>query len=189
MTAGTAKERKVITDKAVLPKTGKTIQEWFAIFDGKGAKEMDVDGIYQLIGSIENLNALSLWNQALLTNTYQWDRGLRQRGEKANGFEISVSKTIAASVEMLFAAWLDHGLRAKWLPDKIVITRSTEFKSVRAVWSDKATRLSIDLYSKGDQRSQIVVQHMKIPDAEMAAAMKEYWGERLNILKTTIESL
>ncbi len=189
MPAEAAKERSVITDKVVVPKTGKTIQEWFTVLDQNGGKELDAHGIYALIASIEGLKPLGEWNQGLLTTTYQWDRGLRQRGEKADGFEISVSKTLAVSVEMLYAAWLDDGLRAKWLPDNITITKSTENKSVRVLWSDGATRLSVDFYPKGGDKSEMVVQHLKIPDAEMAAAMKEYWAERLNSLKSTLENI
>lgn len=187
MAAEAAKQRNVITDNAVVPQTGKTIQEWFTILDQKGAKEMDVNGIYTLIGSIDRLNALSEWNRALLTTTYQWDRGLRQRGQKADGFEVSVSKTVAVPTEMLYAAWLDDELRKKWLSEKITITKSTENKSVRALWSDGATRLSVDFYPKAEGKSQIVVQHLKQPDSETAAEMKTFWGESLSDLKGLLE--
>ncbi len=90
---------------------------------------------------------------------------------------------------MLYAAWTDEGLRKKWLPQKITITKSTENKSVRVLWSDNSTRLSVDLYPKGDSKSQMVVQHLKIPDSDMAAQMKEYWAERLNTLKGLLESI
>ena len=153
MATEAAKERSVITDNVVLPKTGKTIAEWFEILDEKGGKQLDAHGIYALIASIDGLKPLGEWNCGLLTTTYQWDRGLRQRGEKADGFEISVSKTINVSTDMLYAAWLDDGLRAKWLPDNITITKSTENKSVRVLWSDGVTRLSVDLYSKVEGKS------------------------------------
>ena len=189
MSAEAAKQRNVITDKIVVPKTRKTMAEWFVILDEKGAKKLDSHGIYDLIMSIDGLKPLGKWNCGLLSTTYQWDRGLRKRGEKADGFEISVSKTIAVTVEMLYSAWLDDGLREKWLPEKITITKSTGSKSVRVLWSDGSTRLSVDLYPKGDGKSQMVVQHLKISDSEMAARMKEYWAERLNTLKTILESI
>ncbi len=189
MAAEATKQRSVITDKVVVPKTGKTIQEWFAILDQNGGKDMDAHGIYALIASIDGLKPLGKWNCGLLATTYQWDRGLRQRGEKVDGFEISVSKTIAVSTDMLYAALIDDGLRAKWLPDNVTITKSTENKSVRMLWSDKTTRLSVDLYSKGDTKSQVVVQHLKLPDAEMASEMKDYWGKVLSSFKNTLENI
>lgn len=189
MSAEAAKQRNVITDKVVVPKTGKTMAEWFAILDKKGAKKLDSHGIYDLIASIDGLTPLGEWNCGLLSTSYQWDRGLRERGEKADGFEVSVSKMVEVPTEMLYAAWTDEGLRKKWLPQKITITKSTENKSVRVLWSDNSTRLSVDLYPKGDSKSQMVVQHLKIPDSDMAAQMKEYWAERLNTLKGLLESI
>ena len=189
MPAGQAKERNVITDKVVVPKTGKTIAEWFEILDQKGGKELDAHGIFALIASIEGLKPLGEWNQGLLSTTYQWDRGLRQRGEKADGFEISVSKTVAVPISELYMAWADDKIRESWLPGYINITKTTENKSVRIRWSDGKTRLSIDFYAKGDAKSQVVVQHLKLPDAEKAAEMKEYWAERLNDLKGILENV
>lgn len=55
MPAEAAKQRSVITDKVVHPKTGKTIAEWFEILDQKGGKDLDVHGIYALIASIDGL--------------------------------------------------------------------------------------------------------------------------------------
>jgi hypothetical protein len=189
MSAKAIKQRNVITDKVVVPKTGKTMADWFEVLDKKGAKKLDSHGIYDLVTSIERLKPLGQWNCGLLSTSYQWDRGLRERGAKKNGFEISVSKTIAVPVEMLYSAWLDDGLRKKWLPEQIAITKSTENKSVRVLWSDNSTRLSVDLYPKGAGKSQVVIQHLKIPDSDMAAQMKEYWAERLNILKGILEGV
>ena len=183
-----AKQRNVITDKVVVPKTGKTMDEWFEVLDQKGAKRLSSHGIYDLILGIDGLKPLGEWNCGLLSTSYQWDRGLRERGEKKDGFEISVSKTIAAPVAMLYAAWVDDGLRTKWLAEKITITKLTENKSVRVLWSDDSTRLSVDLYARGEGKSQMVVQHLKIPGSEMAAQMKEFWAERLNTLKGILES-
>ena len=188
MAAEAAKQRSVITDKVVVPKTGKTMVEWFAVLDEKGAKKLDSHGIYALIASIDGLKPLGEWNQGLLTTTYQWDRGLRERGQKADGFEISISKTIAVPVGELYKAWADDAIRAEWLAEKdISITKATENKSVRGLWSDKTTRLSVDFYPKGDAKSQVVVQHLKLPNAEKAAEMKEYWSKVLNNLQSIIE--
>ena len=41
MAAAAPKERKIITDKVVVEKTGKTMEEWFAVLDKKGAKKLD----------------------------------------------------------------------------------------------------------------------------------------------------
>jgi uncharacterized protein YndB with AHSA1/START domain len=185
--AGT-KERAIITDKLVVEQTGKIIEDWFKILDKKGAKQMKHVDIFNLIRNIEGLKPLGEWNQNLLTTTYEWNRGLKERGEKEGGFEVSVSKTINAAIGLLYKSWVDQKKRNKWLPkETIVIRKATENKSARITWSDGKTSLSVDFYPKGEHKSQVVVQHQKIPDAKTATAMKVFWGKTLDSLKTLLE--
>lgn len=182
------KERAIITDKLVVEKTGKTVEEWFKVLDKKGAGSMKHIDIFNLISSIEKLKALGEWNQNLLTTTYEWNRGIKERGEKENGFEVSISKTINVPVSILYNAWVEDKTRKKWLAkEKITIRKATENKSARITWVDNKTSLSVDFYSKGDTKSQVVVQHLKIADSKTATAMKDYWRKTLESLKTFME--
>ena len=181
------KQRSIITDKLVIAQTGAAMEEWFRHLDSLGAQKMAHADIFNLIASIDGLKPLGQWNQNLLTTSYEWDRGLKQRGQKGKDFEISVSKTVNVPAEVLFKAFVDEKLRKKWLDENIEITKQSENKSARAVWSDATTRLSVDFYPKSDTKSQIVVQHLKLTDAAAAAAMKEFWGERLGTLKLMLE--
>jgi hypothetical protein len=188
MASSAAKERKIITDKLVVEKTGKTLEEWFKLLDKKGAKKLTHAEIFDLVANTEDLKPLGQWNQNLLTTTYEWDRGLKERGQKADGIEISVSKTVAAPIDLLYQALVDDKLRKRWLAEKnLVFRKTTENKSARVTWSDRSTSLSIDFYPKGADKSQIVVQHMKIADSEKAAELKEFWSAALNDLKTLLE--
>lgn len=186
--AEAAKGRSIITDKVVVEKTGKTMAEWFAVLDEKGARRLDPHGIYELIKSIEGLAPLSEWNQGLLSTSYQWDRGLRQRGEKKDGFEISVSRTVAVPIAELYRSFVDDGIRGEWLDRDVEITKSTDNKSARVAWGD-GTRLSVDFYPKGDAKSQIVVQHLKIANAENAGELKDFWTAALDKLKGILETV
>lgn len=182
------KDRSIITDKLVVEKTGKTMEAWFQMLDGKGAKEMKHIDIFNLISSTGGLKPLGEWNQNLIATTYEWDRGLKARGQKENGIEISVSKTIAVNLSLLYKAWIDNAQRTKWLgKEKITIRKATENKSARITWSDDKTSLSVDFYPKGETKSQVVVQHMKIPDSKTAATLKTFWGIKLDILKSFLE--
>jgi len=181
------KERSIITDKLVRAQTGKTMEEWFLLLDQKGAKEMKHAAIFGLVGAIKGLEPLGQWNQNLLTTSYEWSRGLKQRGEKENGFEISVSKTMNVPVQLLYQSWTDNKLRTRWLPgEQITIRKTTENKSLRITWSDGTTNVSVELYPKTPGKTQVVVQHIKLPDAEQAAIRKQYWSERLEALKALI---
>lgn len=189
MPAAAPKERKIITDKLVVDKTGRTMAEWFDVLDDRGAKKLDHAAIFDLVANIEGLKPLGQWNQNLLATSYEWDRGLKERGSRPDGsIEISVSKTVGVPVEMVYTALVDDELRAKWLPGEVITFRkTTPNKSARITWSDSVTSLSVDLYPRGDSKSQIVVQHMKIPEAETAAGLKEYWAAALERLKTSLE--
>lgn len=180
------KERSIITDKLVKQLTRKTMEEWFLLLDAKGAKKMGHEAIFDLVAGIKGLQPLGEWNQNLLTTTYEWSRGLKERGQKKDGFEISVSKTMNVPVAALYQFWTDETLQQKWLPGKkINITKATENKSVRVAWPED-TRVSVDLYPKGEGKAQMVVQHMKIIDSEQAFVWKQYWSERLEALKALL---
>lgn len=181
-------ERKIITNKVVLPETGKTMEQWFEVMDKKGAAEMTQENIFLLTGKIKGLSNLSEWNRNLVTTSYTWHKGLRQRGEKEGGFEISVSKTVNVPLNELYSSFSNDAQRKKWLKEKILIRKQTENKSARVTWSDGITSLSIDFYAKGKDKSQIVVQHMKIADAKKADEMKFFWGEKLAVMKELLEA-
>ncbi len=178
----------MITDKVVVARTGSSMEDWFRHFDSLGAAKLNSHDLYELAASIDGLKSLGEWNIGLLSTSYQWSRGLRERGQKEGGFEVSVSKTINALLSEVYHACVNVSLRRHWLDEDIEITKKTENKSVRALWVDGVTRLSMDFYSKGDTKSQIVVQHLKLPDASAFAAMKQFWSERLDILKGLLEN-
>jgi hypothetical protein len=182
------KNREIITDKLVVEKTNKTMEEWFKLLDKKGAKKMKHPEIFCLVSSIEGLQPLGQWNHNLLTTSYEWNRGLKERGQKEDGFEISVSKTMEVPVNTLYNAWTIEKTRTAWLgKENITIRKATENKSARISWNEDGTSLSIDFYPKGEKKSQVVVQHLKIPDSKKATEMKAYWGEKLERLKGFLE--
>lgn len=181
------RERAIITDKLVVAQTGQTMDHWFSLLDEQGAKKMAHADIFDLVASIDGLKPLGQWNQNLLTTSYEWGRGLKERGQKGKDFEIGVSKTITVPISELYQAWVNDGIRKDWLTEDIVIRKSTANKSARITWSDGTTGLSVDFYPKGEGKAQVVVQHLKIPDSDMAKTMKEYWSEKLEKLKVMLE--
>jgi len=139
------------------------------------------------VNNIESLKPLGQWNQNLFTTTYEWSRDIKERGQKEDGFEIGVSKTISVPVQILFEAFADEGTRKKWLKNKLEIRKSTQNKSLVITWEDEVTSVRIELYITGENKSQVVVQHMKISDSKMAEKMKKFWKDALNGLKTYLE--
>jgi uncharacterized protein YndB with AHSA1/START domain len=172
-------------DAAVQAKTGKSWAEWFAALDALGASGLDHKGIVTLLDRHFDIGG---WWQQMVTVTYEQERGLRTKHQKPDGYEVSGSKTIAASAAAAFAAWHDPALRARWLEEPITIRKATPGRSLRITWSDGIQDLDVMLYPRGEGRCQVTTQHGRLPDAETAARMKRYWAERLEQLKALLEA-
>jgi len=79
--------------------------------------------------------------------------------------------------------------RKKWLGQNgWVVRKATPNKSMRVTWIDGETSLEINYYQKSTDKSQIVVQHSKLPNASAAAKMKVFWSKMLDRLKDMLES-
>lgn len=176
-----------IGDAAVKTRTGKTWAEWGRILDAAGGRKMDHKQIVAYLS--EHHPKVGGWWTQMVTVGYEQSRGLRKKHQKPGGYEISGSRTLAAPVGRAFEAWKSDKLRKKWLPgEKIIIRKASANRSMRITWSDGSTSVSVNFYAKGDRKCQVAVQHGKLPDAKAATSMKKYWSERLDCLRTILES-
>jgi hypothetical protein len=172
------------SDRAVQARTGKTWPEWFAILDKAGAEKMTHQ---QIVAYLSEIQKVGSWWQQMVAVTYEQARGLRAKHEKPDGFSISVSKTMAATAPALFRAWHDPRTRARWLPGATMQIRTeTPDKSMRITWGANES-LSVAFYPKGDNKTQLTVQHEKLPTEAAAAQAKASWAEALARLKALVE--
>ena len=174
-----------ISDASVQAKTGKTWSEWFDTLDKSGARKMTHT---QVAAHLYNeLGCPGWWNQ-MVANTYQQARGLRQKHQTPQGYQISRSATIAVAIGELYQAWQNKTIRARWLSDPdFVVRKATVNKSLRITWIDNKTSVEVFFLAKGEQKTQLVVQHSKLSDARAAERMKTYWGKQLVRLKELLE--
>ena len=183
-TAGGERER--ISDAAVFAKTGKTWNEWFEILDAAGAEALDHKGIVAILSRDHSVDG---WWAQSVTVAYEQERGKRLKHETPGGFQVSASKTVAASPELLYAAWTDETVRERWLPAvALSVRKATPNKSLRVTWDEDGTSLDIALYVKGPDRTQVTVQHSRLPDAATAEQMKSFWKEHLEKLTAVLEA-
>lgn len=174
-----------ISSDAVKARTGKGWAEWFAVLDKAAGRQMPHREIAILLNQ---KHGLSGWWAQMVTVGYEQARGLRAKHEKPEGYEISVSRTIAAPARSAFRAWNDAALRRRWLDRPVEIRKATPGKSLRITWADRKTSLSVNLYAKGAGKCQVVVQHSKLPDAKAAERMKSEWARRLDRLQSLVEA-
>jgi len=174
-----------MSDAAVKEKTGKTWKEWFAILDKSGANKLSHREIVKYLHTRHDVGP---WWQQMVTVTYEEARGLREKHQKPNGYQISVSRTIKTPLAKLFRSFANETSRQTWLnEDRLVVRKATAKKSMRVAWHDGKSSLEIAFLPKGDDKSQIVVQHSKLADAKSSAKMKVYWNKALDRLRAALE--
>jgi len=174
-----------MSDEAVKAKTGKTWKEWFSVLDQAGARKLSHQEIVKLLNTKHDVGP---WWQQMVTVTYEQARGLRELHQKPAGYEISVSRTLNVPLGKLYKAFANEKTRKAWLAeDGLVVRKATTDKSMRVTWNDGKTSLEIGFFSKGDNKSQVAVQHSKLPDAKASAKMKSYWAKALDRLRETLE--
>lgn len=173
-----------MSDEAVQAKTGKNWKQWFAVLDKAGAKKMTHKEIARYLS--EEQGVAPWWCQ-MVTVIYEQQSGRRQNHEKPNGFQISVSRTLSAPVAKVYRSFAVEKERSAWLGvDGLHVRKATPNKSMRVTWKDEKTSLEINFYSKGADKSQVVVQHSKLANASAAAKMKTYWGKALDRLRDAV---
>jgi len=173
-----------ISSAAVKEATGQTWAQWLALLDRAGARKLPHREITRLL---QTRHKLPDWWGQMVAVGYEQARGLRLKHQKPDGFEISVTKTIASPVDRAFAAWKIPAQREKWLPrTPLTVRKATPHKSIRILWAD-GTTLSVNFWPKGPLKCQVVPQHAKLPTPESAEQMKAYWAEKLESLRAHLE--
>jgi hypothetical protein len=176
-----------IGNEAVLKATGKSWSEWFALIDAAGGRGM---GHKEIVAFVRERHGVGPWWRQMVTVAYEQEHGLREKHQVSSGYQISRSKTIDVPVSALYNAWKDKNRRAAWLADAdLAIRKANRNKSLRITWADGRTHLEVNLYPKGKTKSQVVVQHNKLPSAREAERRKAYWAKQLTRLKSRLESV
>jgi hypothetical protein len=171
--------RPRLSDESVKKATGKTWDEWARLLDARGAAGLPHAPITELVSAY----GVSGWWSQMVTVGYEQMRGKRVEHETTHGFSVSASKTVPISAEAAFRLWNDPKQRSRWLPGaRLTVRKATPAKSLRITWEADGTNVQVGLYPKGPSKSQIAVQHDKLPDAETGARMQSFWRERLDAL-------
>jgi uncharacterized protein YndB with AHSA1/START domain len=172
-----------IGNEAVRAKTGRGWDEWFRLLDEARGSAMDHTRLAAYIH--DELGCPGWWSQAVAV-AYEQARGLRQKHQKPDGFEASVSRTLAVSLETLFEAWNDEEERRRWLGEApLVVRKATPGKTMRVRWEEGGAWQRVDVHfsAKGPGKSSVTVQHGRLPEAADVERVKAFWSEALERLK------
>ena len=173
------------SDEAMVRATGRGHDEWFALLDARGATERKHP---EIAGWLREMNVPGWWAQNI-TVAYERARGMRARYQQADGFTISVTRSVDVPPAKALAAFTSASLRRRWLPDAPMRERPTKAKlTARFDWSDPASRVVVTIIPKTPDKSTVAVGHEQLPDAESAERLKAAWRASLGDLKAFLEA-
>ena len=172
------------SDAILKEKTGCTWDRWVRALDRVQAYTWSHGEIATYVR--EQYEIPGWWAQAVAVG-YERIRGLRAVGQRRDGsFEATKSRTFAVSLVRLYRAFHDARTRARWLPGvDLTIRTATRGKSMRITWPDR-TSVEVGFTSKGPAKSQVALQHGKLPDRAAQARTRQYWAERLDALEEVL---
>ncbi len=176
-----------VSGEALAAKTGKDWKAWFAILDdfnatGKSHKEIAT--------FLREKHRVSAWWSQKITVGYEQSRGMREKHQRPEGYEISRSKTVSASADRLFTAWADENQRKQWLPVILElgdIRLRNPGKNIRFDYPNPESIVEAAFYEKSPEKCRVTVQHYKLPDSARAEEMKNLWAAALAALKAFAE--
>lgn len=137
---------------------------------------------------LNSVHGVGPWWTQMVAVTYEQERGLRDKHQKPDGYEISVSRTINSSLSTTFKSVAEEKARNSWLgQDGLILRKCAANRSLRFTWNDGKTIVVFAFVLKNSEKTQIVVQHMKLPNDNVAAKMKVVWAKALDQLKQSLE--
>ncbi|MCK6478254.1 MAG: hypothetical protein HUU26_08045 [Gemmatimonadaceae bacterium] len=174
-----------MSDARLKEKTGCTWDKWVWALDRVGASAWPHKEIAQYVH--EKYKVPGWWSQTV-TVGYERIKGLREIGQRRSGvWEASKSRMLAAPLSTTFKAFKQPKLRAAWLSGVKPVERSAvPNRSIRFTWEDGSS-VQVYFVSKGRSKTQVAVQHTKLPDRADADRLKAFWTERLGALAERVE--
>ena len=180
-----ATEALLVAEESMIRATGRPHAEWFAILDAWGALEHSHTEIARWLS--DNHGTPGWWTQNI-TVSYERARGRRKPGQMADGFSVSVTRTVDLDPAMALEAFTNAAVRDRWLPEAPMRQRPTRAaNTARFDWADPASRVIVFVLPKDATRSTISVSHEQLPDSAAADAFKAAWRGWLGTLRAVLE--
>ncbi len=195
-----------IEDGSLRAKTGKVWSEWFALLDAWGGPEKGHKAMAKML--LEEHGLTSWWSQTVVVE-FERTRGLRAVNQTPEGFEFSVTRTIAAPLERVWAAWTVAAEWDRWFSSESDLDLrvggrysnadgdSGEFKTVAAMrrirftWEQARHQpgsvVEVLFAAKPDGRSEVVVSHTRLSGQDEVADLREGWSWAMDSLKSYLE--
>jgi hypothetical protein len=191
-----AQKKGEVTDESARKATGHGLDHWFAVLDAFGAAGK---GHTAAAAHLFTDHGVPGWYAQGITVAFERSRGLREMNQSCTGkFQVSVSKTVSATVPEVIdalksaerrAAWLsgaDPGLAqaldAAFTGDKPreVKTKGEDYAWLRFPWDGRTVEIRITGKPKG---ASVVADNQDLPDAGLVEPRRAQWKVALAGLK------
>ncbi len=196
-----------ISDEAVETRTGKSWARWFRILDRWGAAGK---GHKATAAWLHETHELSPWWAQTVTVQHERERGLRDKHEKPTGYEISVTRLVAAAAARAFDAlskpadlshWFTRGARANLEVggsysngdgDRGRFLAVARPRRLRMTWENEkhapGTIVEFMIAGVAGGKSRIAVTHSRLTTRRDAEKMKVAWSWALDSLRSYLET-
>ena len=98
----------MMSEEAILRRSGRGWAEWFDLLDEAGAAEWPHREIARWLVAEQGIDG---WDAQSVTVSDERARGRRVVGQHDKGFSVTASKTVAVPVERLYDVFVDASLR------------------------------------------------------------------------------
>jgi hypothetical protein len=121
---------------------------------------------------------------------YERQREVHAPGSRRRGAAtVTASKSIEATVDRLYDAFVDPEVRRRWLPNVAMQPSALlPARSARFEWADGSERVNVTFTATDDATGRIAVEHSRLQSEPAAAAAKAFWRARLTDLKGLLEA-
>jgi hypothetical protein len=175
-----------MTDESIRNGTGRDWDAWFGVLDAWAATTHTHTEIARYLHAV--LGVPGWWAQTV-TVGYERARGMRAKHQTTRGFEVSVSKTVAASVDDVWPFLVDAARRDRWLEPGAIRARANVGTVGRSAYFDvpaDATRVGLYVTAKTNTKTVVTVTHEKLAGPDDVTARRVAWRARLDRLARVV---
>ncbi len=194
-----------VTNAAAKAATGKSLDQWFAELD-------KADGLKQGRRTVNNLlneQKIDPWWCTTIAVEYEKHHDARKKDGFYEGYFICSTKTIAAPVEEVFAAWASGAKLSQWFGEATQaevkdggryenrdgdcgsFPRVRPNKDLRLTFENPAfsapSQVDVQFQDKGKGKTGLLINHSRIQTRAEADGLRAAWAEALNRLKSLCE--
>ena len=193
---GTKPVKGAVSDETARKKTGQGLDHWFTVLDAFGAA---TKGHTAAAAHLYEKHGVPGWHAQGITVAYERARGLREMHQSCAGdFQVSVSKTVPATVAEVIDAFKSGKIRAAWLHDadpglvraldaafrgpkpREVKTKGSDYAWFRFPWDGSQLEIRVTGKPKG---ASIAMDSTKLADAEQVEERRAQCRAALEGLK------